>query len=274
MNEITPAFADWYPDTATGGTNYWDRKRWTGDARPRRRPFAAPATHRQEGISVAHRHQNREDVSMARRRRPGVLDNRDWLIEQYETRSAAQIGRDLGVNPQMVLAALRRHDIAVRTRVESLRLRSPLLHDPEALQQQVEATSVPAVAATLGVTIEAVHAAMSRSGVQSVHRYNGPTSLPRPDEPTLHRWWESEQTVKGVALRAGVSPTTASVWLARVGIFVNETPAISRPDLCNAIKTGDSVEVIRRRHRVTGSTVIIELHRHGLFTAHRRRHVR
>ena len=43
MNEIAPTFADWYPDAATGGTKYWDGKRWTGDLRPRRKQFAAAA---------------------------------------------------------------------------------------------------------------------------------------------------------------------------------------------------------------------------------------
>jgi len=37
----TPTFAGWYPDADTGGTKYWDGKRWTGDTRPRRKPFAA-----------------------------------------------------------------------------------------------------------------------------------------------------------------------------------------------------------------------------------------
>ena len=31
----------WYPDTATGGTRFWDGSRWTGDVRPPRRAFAA-----------------------------------------------------------------------------------------------------------------------------------------------------------------------------------------------------------------------------------------
>ena len=35
----------WYPDTATGGTQYWDGSRWTGDARAPRRYFAAQAHH-------------------------------------------------------------------------------------------------------------------------------------------------------------------------------------------------------------------------------------
>lgn len=42
----------WYPDPHSGGTQYWDGERWTGDARPPRRSFAAAAAHRSEGVSV------------------------------------------------------------------------------------------------------------------------------------------------------------------------------------------------------------------------------
>jgi len=67
---------------------------------------------------------------------------------------------------------------------------------------------------------------------------------------------------------------TAAIWLAEVGIFVNDTPAISRSDLETAIASQDSIDTIRRRHRVTDRTVVVELHRHGLFADHRRRHLR
>jgi hypothetical protein len=43
VKESTPTFANWYPDSSTGGTKYWDGNRWTGDTRPRRRSFAAAA---------------------------------------------------------------------------------------------------------------------------------------------------------------------------------------------------------------------------------------
>lgn len=39
----TPTAPGWYPDPDTGGTKYWEGSRWTGDVRPRRRTFAAPA---------------------------------------------------------------------------------------------------------------------------------------------------------------------------------------------------------------------------------------
>ena len=41
MSSPLPTFAGWYPDADTGGTKYWDGKHWTGDTRPRRKPFAA-----------------------------------------------------------------------------------------------------------------------------------------------------------------------------------------------------------------------------------------
>ena len=43
----------WYPDLKSGGTQYWDGRRWTGDKRPRRLPFAAEAAHRGWGIGLS-----------------------------------------------------------------------------------------------------------------------------------------------------------------------------------------------------------------------------
>lgn len=52
MNEVNPTFADWYPDAETGGTKYWDGTRWTGDRRPRRKPFAAAARDNDQLVGV------------------------------------------------------------------------------------------------------------------------------------------------------------------------------------------------------------------------------
>lgn len=52
MTMTQPGPAGWYPDTEMGGTKYWDGKRFTGDVRPRRRPFAAAAKHKKGAIWV------------------------------------------------------------------------------------------------------------------------------------------------------------------------------------------------------------------------------
>jgi len=52
MSDTAPTFAGWYPDPNTGGTRYWDGSRWTGDARPPRKSFAAAANHRDEGRGI------------------------------------------------------------------------------------------------------------------------------------------------------------------------------------------------------------------------------
>jgi hypothetical protein len=46
MSGPAPTFAGSYPDPESGGTKFWDGSRWTGDSRPRRKPFAAPASYR------------------------------------------------------------------------------------------------------------------------------------------------------------------------------------------------------------------------------------
>lgn len=40
MSAPAPVAKGWHPDPETGGTRYSDGTRWTGDVRPRRRPFA------------------------------------------------------------------------------------------------------------------------------------------------------------------------------------------------------------------------------------------
>lgn len=51
MSAQVPTFAGWYLDPETGGTKYWDGSRWTGDARPRRKAFAA-AGHNSDDATV------------------------------------------------------------------------------------------------------------------------------------------------------------------------------------------------------------------------------
>ena len=205
--------------------------------------------------------------------RPTQLDDAQWLADQYAIKSAAQIARDLDINPQMAVVALERHGISRRSSEEEQRRHHPLLHDRNALEAAIASTSVRDVASELGVTIVAVQVALARQGGQSVHRFNGRTPMTSPDETSLVGLWELEGTLKGVARRTVVSVDTAAIWLARIGIFVSDDPAITHAELLAAIKRGESIDRIRRAHRVADRTVVIELLRHGLHDAHRRRHM-
>jgi len=79
--------------------------------------------------------------------------------------------------------------------------------------------------------------------------------------------WEAEETIKGVARQLEVSVNTTAVWLADIGIFINDTPVVSRRDLQDDIDKRQSIDDIRRQHHVTGRTVAVELRRHGLLDA-------
>jgi hypothetical protein len=71
-----------------------------------------------------------------------------------------------------------------------------------------------------------------------------------------------------------VSVNTTAVWLADVGIFVKDTPAISRRDLLDAISKGHTIADICHDHHVTDRTVAVELRRQSLLEAHKKRHLR
>ena len=172
----------------------------------------------------------------------------------------------------MVLAALRRHGIDVRSPADENRRRNPLLHQPDELERRVAETSVAEVAERLGVTKIAVQVAL-RHGAQSAHRYRGKVRLDPPDDEIIAYHWNAEGTVKGVPRALDVSINTAAIWLAQTGIFLSDAPAIEARDLKEAIRRGDSIDVIRRRHAVTDRTVVVELIRHGLHDAHRTRHM-
>lgn len=50
MTDPAPRAGGWYPDPQTGGSRYSDGKRWTGDVRPPRKPFAASSKNSALGI--------------------------------------------------------------------------------------------------------------------------------------------------------------------------------------------------------------------------------
>jgi hypothetical protein len=70
-----------------------------------------------------------------------------------------------------------------------------------------------------------------------------------------------------------VSPPAAAVWLAEIGIFVKSEPALSPKVVRAAIERNDSLAVIAAEHGWCANTVVVEMHRHGLFTEHRQRHL-
>ncbi len=152
----------------------------------------------------------------ASRQRRWELNDPEWLHREYEHRSTRDIADELGVNPQQVLAALHRHDIGVRSGPDTFRMRHPELHDPAALSARVADTSVADVAAV------SVHAALRRHGVHSTHRYNGKRPIQPPPDDVVEQWWDTDATIIGIARRGGVSVNTAAIWLAKIGIFVND----------------------------------------------------
>ena len=215
----------------------------------------------------------------SRSRRPSsadVLDDRSWLSDQYRTHSAVEIADETGVSTRTVYVAMRRHGIARRHPHRGSELRQPALTDAQFLDAAIRRESSTAIAAELGVSAGTVTAAYRRAGIK-------PESTPllfergrkrsRPDPEALRMTWAAESTYRGVARNFGISHSTAAVWLAEVGIFAKDTPAISHAALSEAITNGRSLHDIAVEHRVALVTVRVELHRHDLFAAHRTRHL-
>jgi Mn-dependent DtxR family transcriptional regulator len=202
------------------------------------------------------------------------LDDADWLRAQYATRPMSMIAADLGVAEATVQTAMVRLRIERRTREESNTLSRPdLLDTPDQLAEALETAKVFEIAAELGVAVPTIHKALKRQGIQSPRRYHGWVRHQRPSTTELQEAWDAEETIKGVARHFGVSVNTSAVWLAQIGVFISDTPVISRDELLKAIERGDSLDTIRRTHSVTGRTVVVELYRHHLFDAHKRRHM-
>jgi hypothetical protein len=177
----------------------------------------------------------------------------------------------------MVYAAMQHHGIERRDRSAMQKFRTPQeLDDGEWLRQRFSAVSGPVIAAELGVARRTVYLALERHVIDASRSQwlnLGHVRLAAPDEASLRRIWEADETIKGVARQLDVSVNTAAVWLADIGIFVKDTPVISRRDLQAAIDAGQSVKEICRQHHVTGRTVAVELRRHGLLQAHKARHI-
>jgi Mn-dependent DtxR family transcriptional regulator len=205
---------------------------------------------------------------------PPQLRDPDWLATRYQQASANTIAAELGVAPSSVANALHRHGIAVRGPRERQRFRTPeRLHDPGWLRAEYSTKSGAQIAAELGVSAPEVYAVMRQLGLPT----DGPwvrrdtRRLRPPPKRRLEQLWRQHQTLKAVAVQLGVSHITVVVWLADIGIFLSDTPAISRRQLEQAVAEGLTIDEIRRRHHVADRTVKVELRRFGLVDAHRHR---
>jgi len=158
------------------------------------------------------------------------------------------------------------------------RFRTPAaLDDGEWLRRRFSEVSPPVIAAELGVARRTVYLALERHGIDAARSpwlNRGHVRLTAPDEGTLRRIWETEETIKGVARQLSVSVNTAAIWLADISIFLKDVPVISQRDLQRAIDDRQSLKEICRQHHVTARTVTVELRRHGLLEAHKKRHLR
>lgn len=213
------------------------------------------------------------------RRPPGAdaLDDRKWLAEQYRISTAVDIARRLGTSPRTVYAAMERHGIPRRSGPGRLRLSRPELTDGDWLRHAVESASSSQVAAELDVSSGTVRAAYRRAGVDAAstpRNFARGRPRPRPDVSELQSAWTAERSIRGVGRRIGVAHTTAAVWLAEIGTFAEETSQLGRAELLEAIRQHKSLRDIAGELRVSVTTVRVELHRHGLYEAHRLRHRR
>lgn len=203
-----------------------------------------------------------------------VLDDPAWLVEQYRTRTAVSIASEVGVSPRTVYAAMQRHGIERRAEPGILALTQPRLIDGEWLADAVERASSSTIAAELGVSAGTVCEAYRRVGIepsQTSQHYVRGRARARPTEVELRSAWDSEETLRGVARRLSIAHTTASVWLAEIGVFADDTPKLSRSKLVGAIEQQQSLRDIAAKFGVAVTTVRVELHRHRLFENHRHR---
>ena len=221
------------------------------------------------GIARLPRNRNRRPASAR------VLDDGRWLADRYQTHTAVEIASELGVSSRTVYGAMDRHGIVRRATPGKLRLRRPELADPDWLHDAVERQSSTAAAVELEVSAGTVTTAYRRVGIDpasTTRLYARGRPLKRLSADALQAAWNVEGTYRGVGRQIGVTPSTARVWLAEVGVYLNTTAALSRTALLTAIDDGWPMRRIAAEHGLSLTTVRVELHRHGLFVAHRNRH--
>lgn len=224
---------------------------------------------KRHGIRALPRNRNRRPATA------NILDDAAWLRSQYRARSGVDIAAELGASSRTVYAAMDRHGIPRRTEPGASKLRRPQLTDSDWLHAAVERASSTQVAKELGVSAGTVTTAYVRAGLDpstTPRLYERGRARTRPTPDELCAAWDAEGSFRGVGRHLGVSHNTAAVWLAEVDVFADSTPALSRSRLVDAITRRLPITRIAADNRVSATTVLVELHRHGLFEAHRTRH--
>jgi hypothetical protein len=135
-------------------------------------------------------------------------------------------------------------------------VRYPELHNRRWVRTQyvTDGRSVAEIATGLGASPTSVHRAISAFGLAPVAR-----RLSRASQTRLRATWRRVGTVRGLARLLGVSQGLAEVWLAEVGIFTRDVPAIPPDVLQTAVRAGESVRTIARRHMLDPRVVRVEL---------------
>lgn len=88
-----------------------------------------------------------------------ILQNAEWLREQYKTKTTRQIAKEIGSNPTSVANALRRHSIPIR---EAKRPGPKQLFDREWLTEQYKTKTAKEIAEEIGCSAGGVIGAMRR----------------------------------------------------------------------------------------------------------------
>jgi hypothetical protein len=179
-----------------------------------------------------------------------------------------------GLGSRASQLSLARHGIASRGPKDRQKFRTPPeLDDPDWLRQQYSSKSGAQIASELGVSIVGLHKAMRRAGIEA----DGPwvrrdtRRLTPPPTDRLEQLWEPHRPSKAVAQALAVSQGMATVWLADVGSFLHDVPAISKTRSACGDRHGQSIDEIAAAHHLATRAVMIELRRHGLVEQHKHR---
>jgi hypothetical protein len=182
---------------------------------------------------------------------PGWLEGR---LAKGDTLGA--VAAEAGCSITAVRTAARK--LAIADRRGHGEVRYPELHSRRWVRTQyvTDGRSVADIAAELGASPTSVYRAISAFGLAPAARRRS-----RPSPTRLRAGWRRVGTVRGMARLLGVSQGSAEVWLAEVGIFTRDVPAIPPDVLRRAIGAGESVRTIARRHMLDPRVVRVELRR-------------